>query len=381
MKKVVLIRSNPVSPDPPVEKAANTLIKSGYKVTVIGWDRDRDYYSENSTLELADGCADIVRFGIKASFGAGFRGNLKPLLTFQKRLKEWLGKNSENYDIIHAFDFDTAAVASFAAKKYKKKFIYHILDFYADSHNLGKLRPLIKKFDFSIINNADVTIICTEKRKKQIRGSKPKKLVAIHNTPDCKVSENAPRVLSEKSCPDKIKIVYVGVLVETHMIEDIIEFVGKNPDKYEFHIGGFGMLESYIAQKAEEYPNVFFYGKLPYENTLSLENDCDLMVALYDPVVRNHRYCAPNKFYEAIMLGKPIIMANNTGFDDIIRENNIGITVDFSKQGLESGISALAERRNEWAEMAERENALYNKQFSWRIMAQRIKRLYKDLDR
>jgi glycosyltransferase involved in cell wall biosynthesis len=141
------------------------------------------------------------------------------------------------------------------------------------------------------------------------------------------------------------------------------------------------MLESYIAQKAEEYPNVFFYGKLPYENTLSLENDCDLMVALYDPVVRNHRYCAPNKFYEAIMLGKPIIMANNTGFDDIIRENNIGITVDFSKQGLESGISALAERRNEWAEMAQRENALYNKQFSWRIMAQRIKRLYKDLDR
>ena len=48
MKKVVLIRSNPVSPDPPVEKTANTLIKSGYKVTVIGWDRDRDWTFEDT---------------------------------------------------------------------------------------------------------------------------------------------------------------------------------------------------------------------------------------------------------------------------------------------------------------------------------------------
>lgn len=58
------------------------------------------------------------------------------------------------------------------------------------------------------------------------------------------------------------------------------------------------------------------------------------MTAIYDPKVPNHRYAAPNKFYEALMLGKPIVMAKNTGFDEIIEENNIGCLIEYSKSGL-----------------------------------------------
>ena len=32
------------------------------------------------------------------------------------------------------------------------------------------------------------------------------------------------------------------------------------------------------------------------------------MTAIYDPNISNHYYAAPNKFYEALMLGKPLIM-------------------------------------------------------------------------
>ena len=37
--KVVLLRSNPVSPDPPVEKMADALLSQGYEVTILGWNR------------------------------------------------------------------------------------------------------------------------------------------------------------------------------------------------------------------------------------------------------------------------------------------------------------------------------------------------------
>ena len=43
MKRVMLIRSNPVNPDPPVEKMADTLLKQGYQVTIVGWDRYGKY--------------------------------------------------------------------------------------------------------------------------------------------------------------------------------------------------------------------------------------------------------------------------------------------------------------------------------------------------
>jgi glycogen synthase len=47
-------------------------------------------------------------------------------------------KNKTDYDIVHAFDFDTGFIAAKCAKKLGKRFVYHILDYYVDSHGLRK---------------------------------------------------------------------------------------------------------------------------------------------------------------------------------------------------------------------------------------------------
>ena len=66
MAHIVLIRSNPVNPDPPVEKVANTLLKAGYQVTVLGWDRASAYKQSEDVMVCPDGTAKIIRFGILA---------------------------------------------------------------------------------------------------------------------------------------------------------------------------------------------------------------------------------------------------------------------------------------------------------------------------
>lgn len=39
MKKILFIRSNPVFPDPRVQKEAKTLSDEGYEVEILAWDR------------------------------------------------------------------------------------------------------------------------------------------------------------------------------------------------------------------------------------------------------------------------------------------------------------------------------------------------------
>ena len=51
-QKVVLLRSNPVNPDPPVEKMMETLVEQGYGVTIIGWDRNNRYESREEKIVL-----------------------------------------------------------------------------------------------------------------------------------------------------------------------------------------------------------------------------------------------------------------------------------------------------------------------------------------
>lgn len=377
-KRVILLRSNPVAPDPPVEKAADVLVSQGYNVTVVGWDRDGKQ-EQTGILTLQRGNAEVVRFGIPAVFDGGLKKNLLPLITFQKKMFSWLKLHRNEYDVIHAFDFDTGMIANMITSKYHKVLVYHILDFYVDSHHLptGWLKETVKKAEYGIMNKAYCTILCTEKRKEQIAGSRPRKLEIIHNTPKQSniVCDPVIRNSEEKRC----RIVYVGILADSRFIRELIQFV-KNEERFELHIGGFGILEEEIAQVSRACERIVFYGKLPYEKTISLEASCDVMTAIYDPAVPNHRYAAPNKFYEALMLGKPVIMAKNTGYDEIVTENEIGCLIDFTEEGLAQGLNKLYRQIDSWDAMGKRMQELYQSKYSWVEMEKRLIALYAGID-
>lgn len=377
-KRVVLLRSNPVNPDPPVEKMAETLLENGYDVTIVGWDRESEVYLKEIRATHSSGLKfKIVRFGIPAVYGGGLKKTLKPFLKFQKYLKRWLKNNKDEYDIIHAFDFDTGYVAKKAAKKYKKKLIYHILDFYVDSHASGGklLRRIIKKLEFSVIKTADTTIVCTEKRLEQIKGSKPKKVAIIHNTPNQKQDKLSELKIEKNS---RLKIAYIGIFGEGRLLNELLQTVAEDKD-IELHIGGFGLLEEKIKKYSEENENIFYYGKLPYCDTLALEEQCDIMTAIYDPSVPNHRFAAPNKFYEAMMLGKPLIMVKNTGFDELIDDKKLGVLIDYTQEGLKEGLVSLKQNKQTGGEIGSRNRAIYEESFSWQMMEERILDLYKTL--
>ena len=329
-------------------------------------------------MVLEHGTAEIVRFGIPAMFDGGIKKNLLPLSKFQIRLRKWLIKHRNEYDIIHAFDFDTGFVANKIARKYNKKLIYHILDFYIDSHNIPSkyLKSTIKNAEFAVINNADATIICTEKRREQIAGTTPKRLEIIHNTPKAvnQISDSFSEIKNSTRC----KIVYVGILAGSRFLREIIKFVEQD-ERFEFHIGGFGIMENEVAEVAKKCERIFYYGKLPYDKTLSLEQACDVMTAIYDPKVPNHKFAAPNKFYESLMLGKPVIMVHNTGFDEIIENNDIGCLIEFNEEGLAKGLNKLVDAKNEWPLISNRMKTLYREQYSWTEMERRLIKLYADL--
>ena len=377
MKRVILLRSNPVNPDPPVEKAALALLSAGYNVIIIGWDRDTNYEQKKDIIQISEYEAEVIRFGIKAQFSGGIRKNLFPLCQFLKCLRSWLVKNKATYDVIHAFDFDTGFIAARYAKKFNKKFVYHILDYYVDSHGLRKtvLENPILKLENSVINYADATIICTEKRKEQIAESTPKRLAVIHNTPSAAQFKQCDIKTKQTG---RIKIVYVGILQPARLLKEIAEAVSEN-NSVELHIGGFGSYEDFFKDMANRYDNIYYYGCLTYEQTLSLENECDIMLAIYDPTIENHRYAAPNKFYESLMLGKPVIMVCGTGMSEIVEDNAIGELIEYSKEGFIDGVNRLIERKEEWHSIGNRMKEIYRDQYCWDEMERRLMQIYTDL--
>lgn len=299
--------------------------------------------------------------------------NLRPLLRFQREIRRFLHKRS--YDVIHACDFDTAWTALHSVNRKKTRFVYDVFDYYADAFRVpGLLRKVVIAADRRVMQKADAVIICSEERRSQIGNVAVRRLEVIHNTP--------PRITSAEAATEDgypVRIAYFGILSPKRLLRELAEVV-LNDTRLELHIGGFGVLEKDLKEMAEVCKRIRFYGTVPYETVLEKEAYCDILPAIYDPQVKNHRFAAPNKFYEGLMLGKPLIMAEETGMSGVVDANRLGVVIPYSKEGLVRGLEKLLAIRNEWPEMGRRMRSLYEQEYSWEIMEERLTALYRSLE-
>lgn len=371
--QILILRSNPISPDPRVEKIARSLVKNGYQVRALGWDRTGKLPKSESRDKFS-----IFRLRIKAKFGNGLM-NLPALLAWQIGLMVWLLKNRKYYKIIHACDFDTVLPAMVMKIFWKKIVIYDIFDFYAD--HLRKtprfLKELIRKMDFWAISKTDGVILVDDSRRAQIKGSHPKRCVSVYNSPeDFKFPVSDEQTPAMKS---SLRIAYIGLLQIERGIFELIEVLRDHPN-WHLDLAGFGGDERIIVQSTTGMKNIHWHGRIAYERALKLSHAADVLIATYDPTIPNHRYSSPNKIFEAMMLGKPIIVAKNTNMDLIIEKEKCGLIIEYgSKEQLENALSILDQDiplRSKYGDNARR---AYDDIYSWSNMENRLIKFYQQV--
>ena len=365
--RICFIRSDKGYPDSRVEKEMYALSKE-HEVFLLGWNREMargDVIHEKHSIHGKE--FDYYLIPEPANYGGGMKRMLGPMKRFWKRAYRWLSENHDRYDAVHVVNFDTAKPSFKAAKEFGKKIIYDIFDYYADSYNApGIVKNTIRNLEKKYIGKADMTVICSDERKLQISGSDPKILTIVENTPeDFEIREDFK--LADGAVLDRPKVVYAGMLVFDRFLKETAEVMMSRND-IEWHVAGYGVLRPYIEACAAKYDNIFYYGTLPYDDILALENRCDIMTALQNPSVANNRYSAPNKFYEALLLGKPLIMVRNGSIYKEIESNGFGEVIDADgdvSDAISEALNRLLARRAEWEIMGSRARKLYEDKYPW----------------
>ncbi|KRT76467.1 MAG: glycosyltransferase [Armatimonadetes bacterium CSP1-3] len=367
--RIAILRSNPVAPDPRVEREARALGRQGFAVRMVAWDRAGTF-----PLREERPYAVIERIRLPARYGTGLR-NLRPLLHWQLRLWTWLLRHRHGYDVIHACDFDTVLPAIFMKWFFGKRVVYDIFDFYADAlrHTPRWIRAAIRALDTWIIGRVDAVILADEARRGQVRAFAAKRVVFVYNSPErLSVPEDASR--SRRS---RFVIAYVGLLQRERGILEVLEVIAHNPD-WLLEIAGFGADEEVVQRRALRLPNARFHGRVSYPTALAIYARSDVMFATYDPRVPNHRYASPHKLFEAMMLGKPIIVARGTGIDRLVQHHGLGAVVEYGDaRQLEETLKGIAAwSGEERARFATRARSVYDQHFAWEKMEARLAELY-----
>lgn len=372
-KKVLFCRSNPIAPDPRVEKEARALTRSGYSVDVLAWDRT----ASQPRVEQREGFF-IYRIPIRARYAAGIL-NLPNLLRWQVALAGWLFRHAREYDILHACDFDTILPALWAGRLYGKRVVYDIFDFYADHlrRTPGWIKNWIRRRDLRAIDQADAVILCDDARREQIAGSHPRHLEVIYNSPE---DERDFLPAFQPSPKGVLRLSYVGLMHVERMLLETLEVLSRHP-QWTLDMAGFGGDEPVILEKLHTLPNTVWHGRVPYRKALELSQNADVLFALYDPGVLNNRYSSPNKLFEAMMLGKPIVVAQGTNVDRIVEEWDMGIAIPYGDvDALDKALSRLAEDPELRERMGKAARRAYETRFGWKVMEQRLIDLYRELN-
>jgi len=370
-KRIAVLRSNHLAPDPRVEKETRALKAGGYAVSAVGWDKTGEFPPDVEVNGI-----HYYRLQVPAKFGRGLR-NLTHELRWQVALFGWLVRHRGEYDGFHACDFDTVLPALVCKALWRKTVVYDIFDFYADMLRATPvpIKKIIRALDLRAIDRVDAVILADASRLEQIAGSRPKRCVVIYNAPeDTRVEPGGTRPASSR-----LHIAYVGNVQIERGLLPLLEVLRRHPE-WSLALAGFGGEVNQIRSVASELPNVTWHGLVPYEQALQLNADADVLIATYDPLIPNHRYASPNKVFEAMMLGKPIVVARDTNMDRIIERAACGLVVEYGNPAaLEAALSQLQADFELRQRLGVNARRAYDTRYSWSHMQERLLTLYQEI--
>jgi glycosyltransferase involved in cell wall biosynthesis len=256
---------------------------------------------------------------------------------------------------------------------WRKRVVYDVFDFYAEMLRAtpGIVKKLIRAVDLWAMGKADAVILADDSRRAQISGARPRKVEVIVNTPEDGRADTAG-FAEAKPQWSQLHLVFVGLLQLERGLLEMLEVLSRHPE-WSVGLAGFGGDKAAILDRAKGMRNVEFFGRVQYERALALSNAADVIVATYDPRIPNHRYSSPNKLFEAMMLGKPVVVAEHTNMDRLVRDYNCGLVVPYGDvEALEHALKRLSADGGLRKRLGAAGRKAYDEVFSWDIMAERL---------
>ncbi|MGI6145592.1 MAG: glycosyltransferase family 4 protein [Peptococcia bacterium] len=367
IKKVLFVRANNTSPR--VTKEATSLAKN-YSVTVLLWNRK----SNMSHTKYENGY-EVIEFGYNAPYG---RKVIFYWVVWWYAIFKYLLKNK--FDVIHVCGLDSYPPVLLLRTFKKYHIVYDIFDFMADSLPVGTPQIIVNFVSYierKLTNQADGVIIVDDSRRNQLNGIDISNLEVIMNCVDDHIGTYAYDVVSDNF----FTVFYGGMLsFQYRGLDKIINVVKDMPD-IKLIIAGNGEDEDKIKVLCMEYNNIEFLGQISNKKALELTYKSDVVFAFYNPAIPINRLASPNKLFEAMMCGTPIIINSETSIAKVVEEENCGLIVPYDEEtALKEAIINLNENAKLKELMGRNGRKAFKEGYNWSVMEKRLLHLYQILN-
>ncbi len=365
--RILMLVSNDVVHDARVLKEARALRDAGHEVSFIGWDRSGRGPAETSWEGIP---IRLVR--TRGLLRLAAHDALRNPLWWRQAARVALRRP---FDAVHCHDLDTLPSGVRLKRRTGCKLVYDCHEVFGYMIEEDMPRFVVRaafRLERRLAPVADRVVAVNEAVKKYIDGVTGQDAVLVRNCQDLIVPEYRPPPAGP------FTLLYIGTLHKSRFILPAIDVVGTMPD-VRLIIGGSKALASEVAARCALHPNTTYMGPLPNERVLPLTMESHAVLSLFDPSHRINQVGFPNKIYEAMAAGRPVLVTQGLAMSELVVREGCGLAIPYTEDGLRSALRtlladpALAERlgRN-GLEAARRE-------YNWGLEKRRLLALYEGL--
>lgn len=188
----------------------------------------------------------------------------------------------------------------------------------------------------------------------------------------------------EKKNSEKVEksneIVYVGSIDVVRGIKEIITAMENFKDIKLNLIGEFSEEDVYkYSKKQNGWKNIIYHGLLNREKVADIMSISKVGLVTFHPVA-NHIEAQPNKMFEYMSAGLPVIASNFPLWREIVEGNKCGICVDpLNPKEIAEAIKYIIDNPKEAKKMGENGKKAVIEKYNWNKEEEKLIKLYKDL--
>jgi glycosyltransferase involved in cell wall biosynthesis len=177
---------------------------------------------------------------------------------------------------------------------------------------------------------------------------------------------------------DQKIFLYQGGLNTGRGVEILLEaFQKMDSDQSVVVFMGYGPLESEIKLKAQQYKTIYFREAVSPNMLLNYTSSADYGILFYEDNCLNHRYCSPNKMFEYLMAGIPVLVSNLVEMKRLVEEYRVGVVApENTVEGFLAAVNVSLKLDYE-----QTLNKVYEsrKLFNWELQEKVLISIYTDL--
>ena len=228
---------------------------------------------------------------------------------------------------------------------------------------LRYLNPLWSSLSRSALHSVDGLVEVTDERLARHKKI-PKHHVVIFNSPP------AMPLTPRANLPEKFIYVCGSILDDVSGVEALLAACEKVEDASIVFAGrpiGPWMMNSFL-----KHPLVTNLGETTPRGSMEIAAAATAMFAHYKPFVENHIYAAPNKLFDAMMVGIPLMINSECLVSEFAKKTGFGIPTRFGNiEELESAIRSVYVPNERLVAGCKHARALFETQYSWQHMEER----------